>query len=69
MDSALEMMLEKYGPRNEEERENAIKEILQEIRWQDFPEGDSLRKQLFTAKHVSGYSTDSTVSVKIWISR
>lgn len=31
MNSAVEIMLNKYNPQNSEEKENAIKEILQEI--------------------------------------
>ena len=47
MDSALEMMLEKYGPRNEEERENAIKEILQEIALAGLSRGGFFEKAAF----------------------
>ena len=31
INSAVEIMLNKYNPQNSEEKENAIKEILQEI--------------------------------------
>ena len=31
MNTVLEIMLNKYNPQNDQEKENAIKEILQEI--------------------------------------
>ena len=47
MDSAIEAMLAKYNPRNNEERENAIKEIIQEIALAGLSRGGFFEKAAF----------------------
>ena len=47
MNSVLEIMLERYNPRNNEERENAIKEIMQEIVLSGLSHGGFFEKAAF----------------------
>ncbi len=47
MNSVIETMLEKYNPRNNEERENAIKEIIQEIALAGLSRGGFFEKAAF----------------------
>ena len=47
MNSVIEMMLAKYNPQNNEERENAIKEIIQEIALAGLSRGDFFKKAAF----------------------
>ena len=44
MNSVIETMLAKYNPKNNEERENAIKEIIQEIALAWLSRGDFFEK-------------------------
>lgn len=47
MNSVIETMLAKYHPQNNEERENAIKEIIQEIALAGLSRGDFFEKAAF----------------------
>lgn len=47
MNSVIEIMLAKYNPKNSEERENAIKEILQEIALAGLSRGGFFEKAAF----------------------
>ena len=47
MNSAIEIMLKKYNPKNNEERENAIKEIIQEIALAGLSRGGFFEKAAF----------------------
>ena len=47
MNSVLETMLERYNPKNNEERENAIKEIMQEIVLSGLSHGGFFEKAAF----------------------
>lgn len=47
MNSVIETMLAKYNPKNNEERENAIKEIIQEIALAGLSRGDFFEKAAF----------------------
>ena len=47
MNSVIEVMLEKYNPQNNEERENAIKEIIQEIALAGLSRGGFFDKAAF----------------------
>ena len=47
MNSAIEIMLKKYNPMNNEERENAIKEIIQEIALAGLSRGGFFEKAAF----------------------
>ena len=47
MNSAIEAMLSKYNPRNNDERENAIKEIIQGIALAGLSRGDFFKKAAF----------------------
>ena len=47
MNNAIEAMLAKYNPRNNEERENAIKEIIQEIALAGLSRGGFFEKAAF----------------------
>lgn len=47
MDSVIETMLEKYSPKNNEERENAAKEIIQEIALAGLSRGGFFEKAAF----------------------
>lgn len=47
MNSVIETMLEKYNPHNNEERENAIKEIIQEIALSGLSRGGFFEKAAF----------------------
>lgn len=45
-------MLKKYNPKNNDDRENAVKEIIQEIALAGLSRGGFLKKQLFMAELV-----------------
>ena len=47
MNNSIETMLNKYNPKNNEERENAIKEIIQEIALAGFSRGGFFEKAAF----------------------
>ena len=47
MNSVIEAMLAKYNPKNNEERENAIKEIIQEIALAGLSRGGFFKKAAF----------------------
>lgn len=47
MNSVIETMLEKYNPHNNEERENAVKEIIQEIALSGLSRGGFFEKAAF----------------------
>ena len=47
MNSVIETMLEKYNPKNNIERENAIKEIIQEIALEGLSRGGFFEKAIF----------------------
>lgn len=47
MNSVIDLMLEKYNPKNNEERENAIKEIIQEIALAGLSRGGFFEKVAF----------------------
>ena len=47
MNSALEVMLSKYNPKNNADRENAIKEIIQEIVLAGLSRGGFFNKAAF----------------------
>ena len=47
MNSVIETMLAKYNPQNSEERENAIKEIIQEIALAGLSRGGFFEKAAF----------------------
>lgn len=47
MNSVIETMLAKYNPQNNEERENAIKEIIQEIALAGLSRGDFFKRAAF----------------------
>ena len=47
MNSALEIMIRKYNPKNNLERENAIKEIIQEIALAGLSRGGFFEKAAF----------------------
>lgn len=47
MNSVIEVMLKKYSPKNNEERENAAKEIIQEIALAGLSRGGFFQKAVF----------------------
>lgn len=47
MNSVIELMLNKYNPQNNEERENALKEIFQEIALAGLSRGGFFNKAAF----------------------
>ena len=52
MDRIMETMLGKYNPQNKLEKENAVKEIIQEIALSGLSHGGFLIRLLFTAAPV-----------------
>lgn len=58
MNSVVETMLKRYNPKNNEERENAAKEIIQEIALAGLSRGGSSKKLLSMVGRVSESSMD-----------
>ena len=52
MNSVIQTMIAKYNPQNDEERESAIKEIIQEIALAGLSRAGFLTKRLFMEERV-----------------
>lgn len=68
MNSIVEAMLKRYNPKNNEERENAAKEIIQEIALAGLSRGGFFKKLLSMVGRVSESSMDWIDSARTWIS-